>query len=160
MSKYQGARLEWQDFKTVVPEVNAAVQALSQIAAKAGLDKQLLELIKIRASQINGCAFCLEMHHHDAVEMGETATRLALLPAWRESELYTREERLGLALTEAVTRIADGDVAVELEDEARKVLGDEGYAAVIFAIVAINSWNRLAIAGHKVPGSLREAAAS
>lgn len=148
------------DLLGTLPAGQRALYRLEQAIAETSLPKTTYELIKIRASQINGCAFCLEMHHHDAVEMGETPTRLALLPAWRESELYSDEERLALALTEAVTRIADGEVSVELEAEARKVLGDEGYAAVIFAIVAINSWNRLAIVGHKVPGSMREAAAS
>lgn len=145
---------------TLSPEAYQGLTATKKALEKSSLDKSLIDLVWLRMSQINGCAFCLEMHHHDAVEMGETATRLALLPAWRESGLYTDEERLALALTEAVTRIADGEVPVELEAEARKVLGEEAYAAVIFAIVAINSWNRLAIVGHKVPGSLREGAAS
>jgi len=139
-----------------LPAGQRALYRLETAIAESPLPKTTYELIKIRASQINGCAFCLEMHHHDATELGETAERLALLPAWRESELYTHEERLALALTEAVTTIADGHISVELEEEARKTFDEETYAAVIFAIVAINSWNRLAIVGHKVPGSLRE----
>ncbi|MBN9023816.1 MAG: carboxymuconolactone decarboxylase family protein [Rhizobiales bacterium] len=137
-----------------------AMYRLEQAIADSPLPKSTYELIKIRASQINGCAFCLEMHHHDAAEMGETTERLALLPAWRESELYTHEERLALALTEAVTRIADGEVPVELEAEARRVFDEETYAAVIYAIAAINVWNRLSVVSHRVPGSLRDAAAS
>jgi AhpD family alkylhydroperoxidase len=143
------------DLLAALPAGQRALYRLEQAIADTGLPKRTYELIKIRASQINGCAFCLEMHHHDAVEEGETATRLALLPAWRESELYTHEERLALALTEAVTLIADGEVPEELEAEARSTFDEETYAAVIFAIVAINAWNRLSIVGHKVPGSLR-----
>jgi AhpD family alkylhydroperoxidase len=146
------------DLLAAVPAGQRALYRLEQAIAETPLPKATYELIKIRASQINGCAFCLEMHHHDAVELGETPERLALLPAWRESELYTHEERVALALTEAVTRIADGEVSVELEAEARRTFDEETYAAIIFAIVAINSWNRLAIVGHKVPGSMRSAA--
>ena len=139
-----------------LPAGQRALYRLEQAIADSPLPKATYELIKIRASQINGCAFCLEMHHHDATEMGETPERLALLPAWRESELYTHEERVALALTEAITRIADGEVSVELEAEARATFDEETYAAIVFAIIAINSWNRLAITGHKVPGSMRE----
>jgi AhpD family alkylhydroperoxidase len=143
------------DLLGALPAGQRALYRLEQAIGDTALPKRTYELIKIRASQINGCAFCLEMHHHDAVEAGETPERLALLPAWRESELYTHEERVALALTETVTRIADGEVPPELEDEARKVFDEETYAAIIFAIVAINAWNRLAIVGHKVPGSMR-----
>src|SRR6478609_2447359 len=108
------------DLMGALPAGQRALYRLEQAIAESPLPKSTYELIKIRASQINGCAFCLEMHHHDATEMGETAERLALLSTWRESELYTHEERVALALTEAVTRIADGEVSPELEAEARR----------------------------------------
>src|SRR6478609_6100065 len=110
------------DLMGALPAGQRALYRLEQAIAESPLPKTTYELIKIRASQINGCAFCLAMHHHDAVELGETAERLALLPAWRETDLYTHEERLALALTEAVTRLSDDEVSVELEAEARKVL--------------------------------------
>ena len=143
-----------------LPAGQRALYRLETAIAESALPKATYELIKIRASQINGCAFCLDMHHHDAVDLGETAERLAVLPAWRESELFTHEERVALALTEAVTEIADGHPSPELEAEARATFDEETYAAVVFAIVAINSWNRLAIVGHKVPGSMRQEAAA
>ncbi|QXC60862.1 carboxymuconolactone decarboxylase family protein [Aquihabitans sp. G128] len=143
------------DVKADLAAGQRAMFRLSAAVADSPLSATIHELVNIRASQINGCAFCLEMHHHDAVERGETAERLALLPAWRESELYTHEERLALALTEAVTRIADGPVPTALEAEARRTFDTETYAALIYAIVTINAWNRLSVVGHTVPGSMR-----
>src|SRR6185312_11219571 len=118
MSKYQGARLEWQDFKTAAPEVNAAVQALSQVAAKAGIDKQLLELIKIRASQINGCAFCVQYHILAAETLGIPIDKLNLLAVWREAPIFTDRERSALAWTEALTTLGHG-VSEEVYAEVR-----------------------------------------
>jgi len=138
-----------------LPAGQRGMLRLSAAVAESPLSPTIGELVKIRASQINGCAFCLEMHHHDAVAQGETAERLALLPAWRETELFTHEERVALAVTEAVTRIADGPLPADLEAEARKTFDAETYAALIYAIVTINAWNRLAIVGHSVPGSMR-----
>ena len=148
------------DVKEALPAGLRAMYRLETAIRESSLPATTYELVKIRASQINGCAFCLDMHHHDAVEQGETPERLALLPAWRESELFTHEERVALAITEHVTNISDGPVPVELEAEARRTFDEEAYAALIYAIVAINSWNRLSIVGHTVPGSLREAAAT
>ena len=138
-----------------LPAAQRAMFRLAAAIAESPLPHGIHELVKIRASQLNGCAFCLEMHHHDATEHGETADRLALLPAWRESDLYSHEERVALAVTEAVTLVADGHLPPDLEAEARNVFDEETYAALIYAIVAINSWNRLAIVGHTVPGSMR-----
>jgi AhpD family alkylhydroperoxidase len=146
----------------VVGNLPAGQQALYRLEAAikdSPLPLRTYELVKIRASQLNGCAFCLEMHHHDAVAQGESAERLALLPAWRESELYSHDERIALAMTEAVTHIAQGAPSEALEAEARATFDDETYAALVYAIVAINAWNRLAIVGHKEPGSLRTASA-
>jgi len=146
------------DVKADLPAGLRAMLRLETAVGDSPLPRRTYELIKIRASQINGCGFCLDMHHHDALEQGDSIERLALLPAWRESELFSHEERLALALTEAVTLIADGDVSPALEDEARATFDAETYAAIIYAIVTINAWNRLSIVGHTVPGSLRTAA--
>ncbi|MBW7840270.1 MAG: carboxymuconolactone decarboxylase family protein [Chitinophagaceae bacterium] len=126
----------------------AAIQAmlgLEKYLAQSGLDKKLYELIKTRASQINGCAHCLNMHTRDALKIGETAQRLFLLDAWRETELFTEKERAALALTEAMTLIANNQVPDEVYDEAAKHLSEKELVAVIMAVVAINGWNRIAI---------------
>ncbi|HRN72850.1 MAG TPA: carboxymuconolactone decarboxylase family protein [Ginsengibacter sp.] len=126
----------------------AAIQAmlgLEKYLAQSGLDKTLYELIKTRASQINGCAHCLNMHTRDALKIGETAQRLFLLDAWRETELFTDKERAALALTEAMTLIANNQVPDEVYDEAAKHLSEKELVAVIMAVVAINGWNRIAI---------------
>lgn len=131
-----------------------AYQAMRRLdaAVAAALDPTLFELIKLRASQINGCAYCIDMHTKDARAAGETDDRLALLPAWRETKLYTDEERAALALTEAITRIADGHVPPDVEDRARAVFDEATYAHVVFAATVINAWNRLAITSHAEPG--------
>ncbi|HNK70312.1 MAG TPA: carboxymuconolactone decarboxylase family protein, partial [Flavobacteriales bacterium] len=103
------------------------------------------ELVKTRASQINGCAYCINMHVRDAMKLGETAQRLFLLDAWRETDLFTAKERAVLALTEAMTLIADSPVPDEVYDAAAAQLTAKEMAAVIMAVVAINGWNRIAI---------------
>lgn len=129
----------------VAPEAYTAMLGLEKYLAQSGLDPILYELIKTRASQINGCAFCINMHTRDALKHGETAQRLFLLDAWRETELYTPKERAVLALTEAVTLIADNHISNEAYNEAAAHLTEKELAAVIMAIVAINGWNRIAI---------------
>ena len=126
--------------------------ALEQAIADGPLDRTLFELVKLRASQVNGCAYCIDMHHKDLRAAGEPEERLYMLPAWRESNLYTDEERAALALTEAVTRIADGHVPEEVEEAARRAFDPERYAALVFAIAVINAWNRIAITAHSEPG--------
>ncbi len=110
------------------------------------LNKTRLELIQVRASQINGCAFCLNMHTKDALKNGETAQRLFLLNVWRESGLFTEEEKAILALTEEVTLIHQGGVSQETYEKAEQLLGKNYVAQVIMAIITINAWNRIAIA--------------
>lgn len=122
-----------------------AMLGLEKYLAESGLDKKLLELIKTRASQINGCAYCLNMHTRDALKIGETTQRLFLLNAWRETNLFTAKEKAVLALTEAMTLIADNPVSNEIYNTAKEHLSDKEFAAVIMAIVAINGWNRIAI---------------
>ncbi len=137
------------DLAKVDPKAYEAMIGLEKYVAQKGLDKTLYELIKTRASQINGCAYCLNMHTRDAMKLGETAQRLFLLDAWRETDLYTEKERAVLALTEAVTLIAGNPVSDEVYNEAKAHLSDEELAVVLMAIVAINGWNRLAIALEK-----------
>jgi AhpD family alkylhydroperoxidase len=132
------------------PDGYAAMRRLTG-AVRNALDPTLLELIQLRASQLNGCAYCLDMHTKDALANGERTERLAVLPAWRESTLFSEQERAALALTEAVTRIGDQHVPPEVEDRARAAFDEATYAAVVFAIVLINGWNRLAITGHAEP---------
>jgi AhpD family alkylhydroperoxidase len=119
-------------------------EAMEKAAADAGLDQLLIELIKIRASQLNGCAFCLDMHTRDALELGENGRRLNLLAAWRETTLYTDQERAALELTETLTRLTQTqDLPDELYERATGVLTEPQYAAVIWAIAVINTWNRI-----------------
>lgn len=122
-----------------------AMLGLEKYLAESVLDKKLYELIKTRASQINGCAYCINMHVRDAVKGGETTQRLFLLDAWRETDLYTEKERAVLALTEAMTLITKGHVPDEVYNEAALHLTEKELAAVIMAVVAINGWNRIAI---------------
>jgi len=127
------------------PEAYKAMLGLEKYLAASGLDKRLYELVKTRASQINGCAYCINMHVRDAMKLGETAQRLFLLDAWRETDLFTAKERAVLALTEAMTLIADSPVPDEVYDAAAAQLTAKEMAAVIMAVVAINGWNRIAI---------------
>lgn len=127
------------------PKAMEAMIGLEKYIAQSGLDKKLYELIKTRVSQMNGCAYCINMHVRDAMKMGETAQRLFLLDAWRETELYTPKERAVLALTEAMTFITIGHVSDEVYNDAAVHLSEQELAAVIMTIVTINGWNRISI---------------
>ncbi|MDQ0874292.1 AhpD family alkylhydroperoxidase [Paenibacillus sp. V4I3] len=140
------------DYMKVRPQSLQTLLKLEEYVKKSGLDHKLWELIKIRASQINGCAFCLDMHTKDARAMGETEQRLYLLNAWREAPFYTESERAALALTEAVTRISDGGVPQELYEQVRRHFDEEQFVDLLMAINGINSWNRMAISTGMVPG--------
>jgi AhpD family alkylhydroperoxidase len=141
-----------------------AETAARQYAAMAKLDKtieldhRLRDLIKLRASQINGCAFCIDMHWKDAVAAGETEERLYSLNAWQESPFYDERELAALALCEAITRIYEGHVPDEVWQRARATFSEEELAQLIFAVTAINAWNRLAITTRMEPGHYRPAA--
>jgi AhpD family alkylhydroperoxidase len=132
------------------PAAYKAMYALEAYIQKSGLDKNLYELIKIRTSQINGCAFCLNMHTKDARKLGETEQRIYVLNAWRETNFFTEEEQAALALTEEVTNI-QAHVSTATYQNAIKVLGDQKTAQVIMAAVTINAWNRIAISTHLMP---------
>jgi len=130
-----------------------AMNALDDAVAEVGIEPSLRELIKLRASQINGCAYCVDMHSKDARRGGETEQRVYGLSAWREAPYYSDRERAAFALTEAVTLIADG-VPQDVWAEAERHFDPEALAGLIWSIVTINAWNRLAIpTGDPVPGS-------
>jgi AhpD family alkylhydroperoxidase len=122
------------------------------IRKSSGLDSSLLQLVRMRASQINGCAYCLDMHSKDARAEGETEQRLYCLPAWRETPFYTDRERAALAWTEAVTLVTEGHVPDDVFDEARKHFSEDELANLTLVIVTINGWNRFSIAFRAVPG--------
>lgn len=130
---------------TAWPAGKKAMAALAASIAQSGLDKSLIELINIRASQINGCAFCLDIHTKDARAAGETEQRIYALSAWRETPFFSDVERAVLALTEEITLIADDGVDDEVFTEAAKHFDEETLGKVIMAIIDINSWNRLGV---------------
>lgn len=134
------------------PDGFKAMRQLQEHVENSGLEHPLLELVKMRASQINGCAYCLDMHSKDARAAGETEQRLYTLDAWRETPFYSDRERAALAWTEALTRISDNDVSDTLFAEARKHFSEKELVDLSFAIIAINGWNRLAIPFRSTPG--------
>ncbi len=152
-------RLDWLKAS---PQVAHALFAMQRVVNESGLEHPLLELVKMRASQINGCAYCLDMHAKDARAAGETEQRLYLLDAWREAEhLYTGRERAALAWTEALTLIAEGHAPDEVYELARAQFSDAELAQLTLAIIATNGWNRLNIgsrtpAGDYQPGMFRK----
>lgn len=128
------------------PEAVQAMRGLENYVAGSGLDRKLYELIKIRASQINGCAYCLNMHTRDARKLGETEQRIYLLNAWRETELYSEKERAALAFVEALTLVADTHMPDDVYEAAAAQFSENELAALVMAVVAINGWNRIQIA--------------
>jgi AhpD family alkylhydroperoxidase len=121
-------------------------------ATAAGLDQRLVDLVKVRTSQLNGCAFCLEMHHREALDHGERPERLAVLPAWRETDLFTGEERSALVLAESVTLVADGHVPDTAYEEAAAGLSATRIAAVSWVVIVMNAWNRIATTSRYAVG--------
>jgi AhpD family alkylhydroperoxidase len=134
------------------PEAVKAMYALGAYIAGCGLEHSLVELVKIRASQINGCAFCLDMHTKDARAAGETEQRIYALSAWRETPFFTDRERAALAWAEAVTLIGGG-VSDAVYAEASRHFSEKELVDLTWAVVAINGWNRVAISFRTVPGS-------
>ena len=132
------------------------MSGLEKYVRESGLERSLLELVKLRASQINGCAYCLDMHWKDARARGESEQRLYGLDAWRETSYYTERERAALAWTEAVTQIADNHVPDELYKQVRQHFSEE-LVNLTLAVIAINGWNRLAISFRTEPGTYQPA---
>jgi AhpD family alkylhydroperoxidase len=145
------------DFRKASPEGAKAIGALHAFLHHCGLERSLLELVKLRASQINGCAHCIDMHTKELRADGESEQRLYLLDAWQESPFYTDRERAALAWTEALTLVTQGHVSDEVYAEARAQFSEQELANLTLAVVAINGANRLNIAFRTVPGSHRVA---
>jgi AhpD family alkylhydroperoxidase len=136
----------------VNPGILHAMLGLEKQVSKGGLNSKLLDLVRMRASQINGCAYCLDMHSKDARAAGETEQRLYGLNAWRETPYYSPRERAALEWTEALTLVTEGHVPDEVYDRVRQEFSEDELAHLSLAIVAINGWNRLNVAARTVPG--------
>ncbi|MFF0520312.1 carboxymuconolactone decarboxylase family protein [Actinomadura nitritigenes] len=141
----------------IAPGAYKALLDLEGVLAKSSVPKSTLELVRLRASQINGCGFCADMHAYDAKKGGETDERLWSVATWRESPYFTGEERAALALTEAATRIADSPAGVpdDVWDEAADAYDEESLLSLIMCIAAINAWNRINVTTRQIAGSMR-----
>ena len=144
------------DVQKLAPEAYRAMLGVERFLHECDVPPATLELMKIRASQINGCAFCLDMHHRNAKKAGESDERLWTVAGWREAPYYSDAERAALALTEAATRLADrpDPVPDEVWEEAAKHYSEEQLAALVVAIAQINAWNRISVISRKVPGTM------
>ncbi|HEY9480083.1 MAG TPA: carboxymuconolactone decarboxylase family protein [Gemmatimonadaceae bacterium] len=151
------------NYGQAAPGAMSAMMGLQNYIQKSGLEPSLLELVKLRASQINGCAYCLDMHSKDARAAGETEQRIYVLSAWREAPFYTPRERAALAWTEAVTLISEGGISDDLFNDVRAQFNEKELVDLTMAVVTINGWNRLAISlgadvgSHQPPASAASA---
>lgn len=136
----------------ILPQGYKALGAVQHVVDQSNIDAKLLELIKMRASQINGCAYCLDMHSKDAIAIGETAQRLFALPAWRETPFFSPRERAALAWCESLTLISQSGAPDDVYDALKAEFSETEIVELSFAIVAINSWNRLAISQRQDVG--------
>lgn len=143
------------DYYAIAPEAAKLMIGFEKYIKSTDLDLTLLELVKTRASQINGCAFCLDMHTVDARANGETEQRLYCLNAWRETNFYTEKERAALALTEAITEISTNHISDALYNEVREQFNEKDFVDLVYAINTINSWNRIAITMRAVAGKYK-----
>jgi AhpD family alkylhydroperoxidase len=144
------ARSEYEDLKKIAPDVYDAVFALGQLAGRARLDKQMLELIKLRASQINGCAFCLQFHVLQSERLGLSVDKINLVAVWREAPIFSSRERAALAWTEALTYLPNG-VGDEVYAEARREFSEQELIYLTSAVASINTWNRFGAAYRWTP---------
>ena len=141
------------DYARIAPGVYDAMDPLDQYLDRCAIEAPLLHLVRLRASQLNGCAYCIDMHWKDLRALGEEEQRLYALDAWRECPWYTPRERAALAWTEAVTRIADGHAGDAVHEEARAQFTGRELADLTLAVAGINAWNRLSIAARLAPGA-------
>jgi AhpD family alkylhydroperoxidase len=141
------------NYSKIAPEGVAILGKLEAYIRSTGLEAGLIELVKLRASQINGCAYCIDMHTKDARNQGESEQRLYGLNAWRETPFYSERERAALIWTESVTKIGKNHVPDEIYHQARKYFSEKELVDLTLAVIAINSWNRLAISFRTPPGS-------
>ncbi|HEX8718859.1 MAG TPA: carboxymuconolactone decarboxylase family protein [Gemmatimonadaceae bacterium] len=146
------------DYRHAAPGALQAMGGMQQYVQESGLEHSLLELVKLRASQINGCAYCLDMHSKEARAEGETEQRIYVLSAWREAPFYTPRERAALEWTEAITLISKGGISEELYATVRKQFSEKELVDLTMAVVTINGWNRLAIGLGSDVGSYQPAA--
>jgi len=146
------------DYSKVGPEAVKAVLGLETYVRRSGLERSLLELVKLRASFINGCAYCIDMHSKDALAEGESDQRIFAVPVWKETPFFTPRERAALAFTEAVTLIGRDGVPDDVYDAAREHFSEKEMVDLTIAIATINVWNRLAITFHADVGSYQPAA--
>jgi AhpD family alkylhydroperoxidase len=143
------------DYRKFAQEPVKLLYEIEKYVAASGLDHKLLQLVKMRASQINGCAFCLDMHSLDARAAGETEQRLYTLDAWRETPFFSERERAALAWTEAVTRVSDTHVPDEVFEDVKRQFSEKEIVDLTLALGMINLWNRMAISLRAVPGHYR-----
>ena len=148
------------NYARVRPEAMRAMRGLEQFVRQGSIEHSLLELVKLRASQLNNCGFCIDMHTRDARKAGEQEQRLYCLSVWREAPFYSDRERAALAWTEALTLVADGKADDALYAATREHFSEEELIDLTMAIVAINGWNRLSIGFGAIPGSYRPAGAA
>ena len=148
------------NYYQAAPETIKALVAVEDQVKASGLEQSLIELVKTRASQINGCAFCINMHTEDARKRGETEQRIYLLNAWRESPLYSDRERAALAWTESVTLISETHAPDDVYEQLRTQFSEEDTVNLTMLIATINAWNRLAISFRAVPPVRAKAASA
>ncbi len=146
------------EYAEVAPAGMAAMLGLENYVRQSGFDPALLELVKLRASQINGCAYCVDMHTKDARAMGETEQRLYAVVVWEETPFFTERERAALAWTEAVTLVGEEHVPDDTYEQAHRNFDEKELVDLTLAVIAINGWNRLAISFRAVPGAYQPAA--
>jgi AhpD family alkylhydroperoxidase len=144
-------------YTEIAPDGYRAMSGLEHYARSSGIESSLLELVKFRASQINGCAYCLDMHSKDARANGETEQRLYTLTAWHETPFFSERERAALEWTEAVTLVSETHIPDELYERVRKHFTEKELVDLTLAIITINGWNRLAISFRTVPGTYQPA---
>jgi AhpD family alkylhydroperoxidase len=141
------------NYGEAAPGATRAMSALESYVRESGLERSLLELVKIRSSQINGCAYCLDMHTKDARANGETEQRIYTLSAWRETPFFSDRERAALLWAETLTTLSQNDVSDEVFEAVHAHFSDEEMVNLTMAIIAINGWNRLAVPFRSVPGT-------
>lgn len=145
------------NYAKVSPDAFKAMLGLEAAIARGSIERPLIELVKLRASQINGCAYCLDMHSKDARAAGENEQRLYTLDAWRETPFFSARERAALAWTEALTRVADTHVPDAEYEAARREFSEQELVDLTLVIVAINGWNRITVGFRAVPGTYQPA---
>ena len=148
------------DYRKFAPQALQAMLALEKYLGGCGFDPKLIHLLKLRASQLNGCAYCIDMHSIDARAAGESEQRLYALNAWRETPFFDERERAALAWVEALTLISDTHVPDEVYDETRRHFSEQEIVDLTYLTSTINAWNRLAIALRAVPGHYRAASST